>query len=270
MPLDMTKLDPAMQGPPGIGDNRAPSDAELLRQRLDAEAAPLVARRDELLAAVARVPPEVDSDELAGRIADFVKQLMAAHKATEAARVGAKEPHLEASRVVDGFYKQITEPLFAAKQKIEARLTIWQRKKAEAERRAREAVERAAREEAERQASEAAAAAKAAVRGTGSVDNAITTDALARQAAVDADAARKSAEAKPADMSRQRGDYGAVASLRTFWDFKDLDRATLDLETLRPHIPSDALEKAVRAHIKAGGRALKGVEIYENTQTVVR
>lgn len=267
MPLDMTKPDPAMQGP--IGHNKPPSDAELLRQRLAAEAAPLLARRDELLAAVERVPVEVDSDETAGRVADFIKQLTAAYKATDTARVSAKEPHLEAGRIVDGFFKAITEPLYSAKQKVEVRLTVWQRKKAEEERRRREAEERARREEAERQAREAAAAAKAAVTGTGSVDAAVTSDALARQAEADAAAASKSAAAKPAELSRQRGDYGAVASLRTFWDFKDLDRDTIDLETLRSHLPLAALEKSVRSYIKAGGRSLKGVTIFENTSTVV-
>lgn len=250
--------------------NRPPSDAEILHDKLKQENERLIARRDELLAAVDRVPAEIDSDELAGRIADQIKQLTAAYKATDIARVSAKEPHLEAGRVVDGFFKAITEPLYSAKQKVEARLTVWQRKKAEEERRRREAEERARREEAERQAREAAAAAKAAVTGAGSVDAAVTSDALARQAEADAEAARKSAAAKPAELSRQRGDYGAVASLRTFWDFKDLDRDTFDLETVRQHIPLDALEKAVRSYIKAGGRVLKGVTIFENTSTVVR
>lgn len=268
MPLDMKAADPADQSP--LGHNRPPSDAELIRQRLEGEAAFLIARKDELIAAVERVPAEIDSDEAAGKVADFVKQLMAAHKAAETARIGAKEPHLEAGRVVDGFFKAITEPLYGAKQKIEARLTVWQRKKAEAERRRREAEERAAREEAEHQAREAAEAARAAITGAGSVDDAVTSDALARQAEADAEAARKSAAAKPADLSRQRGDYGAVASLRTFWDFKDMDRDALDLEALRSHLPLDALEKAVRSYIKAGGRALKGVEIFENSQSVVR
>ncbi len=71
-------------------------------------------------------------------------------------------------------------------------------------------------------------------------------------------------------MSRQRSDYGAVASLRRFWDMDDLDRETLDLATLRPFLPLDALEKAVRAFIKSGGRELKGVRIFENTATSVR
>ena len=49
-----------------------------------------------------------------------------------------------------------------------------------------------------------------------------------------------------------------------------LDRDALDLSTLRPFLPLDALEKAVRGFIRAGGRELKGVRIFENTATSVR
>lgn len=274
MPLDMTKADPANQAP--LGHNRPPVRTMLadlaadLPAWLDQENGALIARRDELLAAAERVPAAIESEEMAGRIADFIKQLSAAHKAAEAARVAAKEPTLQAGRLVDGFFKKITDPLYAAKQRVEARLTLWQRQKAEEERRRREAEERAAREEAERQARLAAEKAKAAIRGEGDLDEAATARARAAQAEADVETARREAEAKPAELSRTRGDYGATASLRTYWDFKDLDRDALDLEALRPHLALDALEKAVRAFIRAGGRSLRGVTIFENSSTVVR
>ena len=63
---------------------------------------------------------------------------------------------------------------------------------------------------------------------------------------------------------------GSVSSLRTFWDFADLDPDMLDLEALRHHFPAEAREKAVRSFIKAGGRELRGVTIYESTTSVVR
>ena len=49
-----------------------------------------------------------------------------------------------------------------------------------------------------------------------------------------------------------------------------LDRETIDLEALRPHLPTQALEQAVRSFIRAGGRKLEGVRIFENTGTTVR
>ncbi len=71
-------------------------------------------------------------------------------------------------------------------------------------------------------------------------------------------------------MSRTRGEYGSMSSLRTSWVFDEIDRATLDLEALRPYLPTDGLDKAVRAFIKAGGRELKGTNIFETTAAVVR
>ena len=54
------------------------------------------------------------------------------------------------------------------------------------------------------------------------------------------------------------------------WVFDEIDRASLDLEALRFHIPADGLEKAVRSFIKAGGRELRGTRIFETTAATVR
>ena len=107
------------------------------------------------------------------------------------------------------------------------------------------------------------------------LQEAVIAETHAQQATVNAEVARQAVQAKPAELSRTRGDYGAVASLRTFWDFRHLDRATLDLEALRPHLSQEALEKAVRAYIKANfasdhtGQQIKGVEIYQNNRAQV-
>lgn len=268
MPINMKAADPADQSP--LGHNKPPSAAELLRQDLETATEGFRARRDELLAAADRVPPEIDSEELAGRVADFIKQLTAAHKAAETARIGAKEPHLEAGRIVDGVFKSITEPLYAAKQKIEARLTLWQRKVAEAERRRREEIERKAREEADRAAKASAEAQRAAIQAKATIDEAVTAEARARQAEADATVAQRAAEAKPAELSLTRGDYGATASLRANWTGEMIDRAALDLETLRPHIAEEALNKAIRSFVRAGGRSLSGARIFEHQHSVVR
>lgn len=247
----------------------APDAATMLRDDLGMKNADLLKRQADLLAAAARVPEVVDSDDLAGKIGDFIKQVAACNKAAEAARVSEKEPHLAASRVVDGFFKAVTDPLEKAKKTIEGRLTLWLRQKADAERRERERIaaeERAAAEAAAKAAKEAEDRATDQI----TLGRAIEAADAAQKAQADAEAARKAAEAKAAELSRNRGDYGSVASLRTYWDFSDLDRAGLDLETLRQHLPVEALEKAVRAYIKAGGRELRGVRIFENTQAAVR
>lgn len=252
-----------------LGHNQPPSDALILAEQLPELEGELLNRRDELLASVSRAPKEIRDDVTAGRVADLIRLVAACVKAAETRRVGTKEPYLAAGRSVDGFFRGITEPLARAKTDVERKLTLYQREVAEAERRRREEVARQEREEAERQRREAEAAA-AAVATEADVDDAISAGELARQREADAIAAQRAAEAKPAELSRQRSDFGAVASLRRFWDVDDLERDKLDLETLRPFLPLDALEKAVRGFVRSGGRELRGCRIFENTATSVR
>jgi chemotaxis protein histidine kinase CheA len=254
--------------PSGLGHN-AGNMAESLRDDLTEKHEGIRSRAAELIAASERVPASIDNDETAGKIGDFIKQITACHKAAEGARVAEKEPHLAASRVVDGFFKAVTDPLEKAKKEIERRLTSYLREKADAERKARDEAARIEREAAEA-ARKAAEEAERQAKDSATLQTAIDAEVAAKQASADAERARKAAEANAAELSRNRGDYGSVSSLRTFWDFSDIDRATIDLETLRHHLPTDAMEKAVRSFIKAGGRDLRGVRIFENTQAAVR
>lgn len=251
-----------------IGHNAPPVDFFPTREQLEYENEELIRRRDELLAAAERIPAIAD-DDVARRVSDFIKQIMAAVKASEAARVKAKEPYLEGARSVDGFFKAIADPLSKAKQAVEGRLTVFLRAKAEAERREREDRERLAREEENRRRAEAFAA-EAMMRDERDLKRAIEAKRLADQAEADRIRAEKDTQAKAADMSRTRGEYGAVASLRTIWKFSDLDRMTLDLEALRQHLPTDGLERAVNSFIRAGGRELRGAKIYESMDATVR
>lgn len=246
-------------------DHNQPPLDELLRE----ETTEIAARRDQLLDSVTRVPMLIADEATSGKVADLVRLITACRKTAETQRVGRKEPFLQAERLVDAHFKRITDPLDGAKREVEKRLTTYQRQKAEDERRAREAEARRQAEDAARQRREAEEAA-AALETEADIDAAIAAEESAKQIAADAERARRAADAKAADLSRTRGDYGAVASLHTFWDFADLDRDTVDLGALRAHLPLDAIEKAVRAYIKAGGRELRGCTIFENTTTRVR
>lgn len=239
------------------GSNFPPKDlllGDALRARLRDEHLGLLDRVDALVAASLRVPPIVDED-IARKVADFVRQVAACIKAAQVERVGEKEPYLEGGRAIDGFFAVPIGVLEAIKAKQTADLTKYQQAKEAAERARREAEA----DEARRQADEKLKAAR---------DEASLTAAI--MAEQEADKRAREAIAKPADLSRTRGDLGAVASLRTEWVFADLDRADLDLEALRDHLPADGLERAVRSYIKAGGRQLRGVRIYESTSAVVR
>jgi hypothetical protein len=246
----------------------APSQAEIIRERLTEENADLLRRKTELVAGLERVPAEID-DASATKAADFIKQLTATAKDADARRVAAKEPYLAGGRAIDGFFSPIKDGLLLVKKKVEDRLTIYQRAKAAEERRRREEAERLAREEAERAAKEAAERA-AAMASEQDLDVAVEAERAANQARADALQRQKEAEAKAADLHRTRGDLGAVASLRTTWDFEVLDIHAIPLETIRPYLPIAAVEQAIRGYVKAGGRELPGVRIYERETTVVR
>lgn len=85
-------------------------------------------------------------------------------------------------------------------------------------------------------------------------------------------AAAKAAAAKPAELGKSRGNYGGQTSLKQFINFKDLDRAKIDLETLRFHFSDEDMEKAIRSWIKANTNAIRagqqivGVTLYEDTR----
>lgn len=257
-----------MNAPAPIGHNRPDLAAEL-RSQLELDNADILKRRDELLASVARMPATIGDDDMAGKFGDQIKLITGCTKAAEDRRTTAKEPYLAAGRAVDGFFKGVSEPLTKAKQGVERTLTAYLRAKAEAERRRREEEERLQREEAERAAREAAERA-AAMQKESDLQAALEAEARAQQAAADAAAARKAAEAKPAELSRTRGDYGAVSSLRRVWVGEITSRDELDLELLRPHFSEADLQKALNAYVRAGGRECAGASIYENTNAVVR
>ncbi len=253
------------------GHNAPPPDlltGDALRTKLLEDHDALLRRRDELLAAEARIPP-IDNEDAARKVSDFIKQLTAAAKAADTARVGTKEPYLEGGRGVDGFFKAITDPLATVKRNAEQKLTAFLRAKEAAERQRREDEARQQREAAEA-ARQAALKAEQDAQDAASLETAIAADKAADVAQADLVKAEKAADVKPAELSRVRGEYGAVSSLRTSWVFDTIDRETIDLEALRHHLPTDGLEKAVRSFIKAGGRELRGTRIFETTDAVVR
>ena len=92
----------------------------------------------------------------------------------------------------------------------------------------------------------------------------------AKEAAINARAATRATEAKPADLVRTRTETGTMATAKSWWDFEITDARELDLESLRPFIPKAALEQALRGFIAAGGREIAGARIFEETKAVFR
>lgn len=258
------------------GHNRPPlvefysEQNEQLPGYLESENADLVKRKTDLLAAFARAPITVDDDETCGRMGDFSKQLGACVKEAEARRQAAKEPTLQAGRIIDGFFKKsITEGVDSAKRTIGDRMTGFLRKKEEAERRRREEEERAARAAAD-EARKQAAAAEAQMRTEADLVVATAAHEEAAQKAGDALKAAQAAEAKASELSRTRGDYGALASLRTEIVGEVDEVLPTTLQTLAPFIAKEAVEKALRLAIRNGIRDVPGCRIFERKTAAVR
>lgn len=251
--------------PPGIGHNQPPDDIELLREKLDAQTLDLQRRVDDLKTAEARLP-EITDDASAGDAADFVKMATAAIKDADAKRVDAKEPFLKAGRAVDGFFKGLSDPLDSLRRRVEQRITVYLRAKEARERAAREAEAKRLRDEAEAREREARRLERARLDDEAARRRQEAAASAAEAAAVEA----KTEKAKPADLSRTRGDMGSVASLRRAWVGTITDVRKVDLEALRPYIRPDALQKALNLAVQAGVREIAGCTIEETTMANVR
>lgn len=202
--------------------------AELPEQLAEAYSE-LLERKEDLLSASGRVPAICDNDEIAARMTDFVSQMMAVIKTAQKAHKIEKEPHLQAGRVVDKFFRDIVSPLETIKGAMEALVGSYQFRKQEAIKRAAMEAERLAREEAERQA--------AAMQTEADLAEAIAQDEAAReQAAIVA--------ARPIELSRLHGDL-ATGSLRIEYDYaiENLDMVPRRFLMLN--------ESAVKAHIRS-------------------
>ena len=225
---------------------------------------------------------ELITPELTKRLENAAARATA-EKAADAARVARKEPFLEGGRAVDGFFKsRVGEPLDKAKKGVEAKLGVYLRGKAERERQARARAEADARRAAD-EAAAAARRAEEAMRTEKDLDRAMAAAKEAEDAEAQRVAATKAATAKPADLSRTRGDAGALGTLQARWTFKDIDRNSVNLELLRNYLSVDEIGKAVRLYIKAmgademkrivtveGRQPIKGVTIFEEQAVSVR
>ncbi len=249
--------------PAPMGHNNPPTDAEILRDTLADKNRELLDRAQALIEAADRAPAVIEDDDTKIKITDFLGSIAKCEKALEGKRVSEKEPYLTLGRVVDGFFKNHTDALNKARQKVkpalDARL-LWEREQ-ERKRLEAEAAER--KRLADEQAAQAAAAeaAQKPIAAEEQMTTAIQTEAQANRL-------EQKAQGKIGVTSR--GTDGASASLRTVWKGELTDRAALDLEALRQHLPADAIQQAINSFIRAGGRELRGARIWEHTESVVR
>lgn len=248
----------------GKGHNKPPSEAEILKGKLEERHFDLVTEASELVSALDAHKAPIKDDEGAAKVTDFISKLSACKKSLDARRKEEKEPFLSGGRTVDAFFNGFVEGVDKAKSTAQIPLNLWLQKKAEEERKAQ-------LEEAERLKKQAEQLAQAAANfeevglvsnSENALDGAVAAEEMAKRA-------EQLATGKPASLAKSRGGSG-VASLRTRWVGEIVDIKAVDLEALRPHIAEEAIQKAINSFIACNGRELKGVKIYEKTDAVVR
>jgi hypothetical protein len=277
-----------------IGHNRSPSS---VADRLAEDYAELIVTIEQLARDATAAPDEISDDDDVNSVGALVKEIAAAAKRAESIRVAEKEPHLQASREIDGFFKvKALDRLERMKKALEARVTDYLRRKAAEERRRREEEERRKREEAARLLREAEERERTArlareeeerakraasvssfdeqpmpVASYAASEQARAKQALDDAAMADAEALRaaREADAKPAELARTRG-ASSLSTLKEVWDFEIVDLDSVPLSTLRPFIPRADIEKAIRAFVKVGHREIEGVRIFKTELAVIR
>jgi hypothetical protein len=245
------------------GGNNPPTLAEELASRhkdLFALVEPLAQRAN-------AQPKVITSDAENFALGTVVKDATAAIKSLEDARVAEKEPYLRGGQEVDGTFNAPKGRLTKIVAGLSARAdTFAHEKKMEARRKAQE-EEKKLRDEEERQRRMAQLD-----QDFGNYEAAEERVETAASFAHRADHAASTSVASTPDLTRSRSDEGMVATASDKWTFRVADWSKVDIAALRPFIPIDVLEKALRRHIgiHKGAMPIAGVEFVEGTKASFR
>lgn len=200
-----------MDNLPPRDHNNPPDPIVILQSQLAETHTDLSGRATALAAMAGRLPEACDDVDTAQRLADGIKSCAAFIKNSEAARVSAKEPHLQASRAVDGWFKKLAEPVESVQSKMKSLLTVYQRKVEAEERRLREEAaaeaDRVRREEERARRAAEAAAREAQLQAQEAERKQREAEEAARNAktlAAKEAAAKAKAEAEAAEAAAQK------------------------------------------------------------------
>ena len=239
------------------GHNMPPSELEILQQRLGE-------RERELRAALAHIIatplPETIADEAqSGQVTERIKNLMNVKRGVTSAHKDIKGPYLECGRATDAWKNRLEAEIDALRALAEKPQHAWLAKKAAEERARQLEFARQQREEAERLAAEAQAHAKAQIGDVAEelLDAAVKSESTAERVE------QNVLHAKSSDLAKSRSATGAVASQKTAWVGRIVSLPGIDLEVLRPYLGEDAVQKALNAFVRNGGRECAGASITE-------
>jgi hypothetical protein len=246
---------------PAAGDNRP---ALITTDQLAKDFPQVEAFITDLEKAAAESPLVIEDDSDMEVVNALAVKLGSASKRCDALRDDTGRPHLEAKRVIDGFFKGFMARADKTQAMLGARATAYLRKKAAAERAKREAEEAVAREAAAKAQREAAEAAKA-----GNIEKAALAQAKADEQETRAEQAADAANAKPSELARTQTAAGS-STLEEKWTFEIEDIGIIDLNALRPFLPQTAIEQALRGFVKSGRRQITGARIFPDTKARFR
>lgn len=245
------------------GHNNPPADdpAEEFRRKMAEDYQDIIAEAERLYKGN---PKKCEDDEYAERLTVYTSKLSATIKKLEAARIAENKPVLEKQRMINGYFNDAKAGLEKKKTEAKSMLDPWLKHKAQQEQAARIAAA-----EQMRQQAEALEASQKALYDAGRPVEAGEAGRAAEKIEKHADRLEATASTMKANVAQVKV-AGASASLRTRIINEIVDRHTLDLEKLRPYLDIDALQKAVDIYFKLGGTDLRGVEVKEVTETVIR
>lgn len=229
----------------------------------------------DLAVGIEKLPETVD-EKNAGTVSDFIGQIQKALKDAEADRKARKAPILELGKKLDDYFKKLTARCEKGAEEAKKKLGVYQKAKAEEERRIAEEARRKAEAEAEaerqrqaeldRQAEEAAKAAKTDEERR----RAAALMEEASQAEEAAQAAEKAAAGVKEGKGNVAGEYGATtAYVRKTWVFDVRNLAAVPVAFVQIN------EKAVREYIReavANGETpeIPGIAFSQSETTVVK
>lgn len=247
--------------PAQIGHNRPPPplDPTALLDWIEPDLEPLRRRRAALLEAVERfrkVIPITD-DEAQGNAAEFDRQLRAFLTSAEELRKEAGRPYLECTKSLNAVFKTVEDGIGRGRDVVNQAMTGYAQLKRAEEQRRRDAAAAAARQAAELATAQARAAR--GLEGEAAWDRAVN-------AAERAGKAERQAGAGSADLSRVRGDQGAVVSLPERWTYEVIDLALVPEAYVKRVLDGPAVNGA----IATGTREIPGLRIFDAGKVQVR
>ena len=211
---------------------------------------------------------KIENDEHVSAGVDHLNKITAVLKEMDEERMGRQSAIKDGIKMVNAAYKAISEPLEAAKKKLQGLLGKYQ---AEQDRKAQEA----AAAEAKRLEDEALAEAKRIEDAAEAVAKELEEEGredeagkIIAQAAEEAghvlEEAAEAPEPAPPPAQAMSGNYGGSAGKRIDWKWR------LKKESDVPRMWFMLDEKKISAVVRSGTRKIPGLEIYPETTIIGR